>query len=599
MPERRRPVWPGLIIALACAALVLAPSGAGHAAPPASPAMLIAQARRDLVRGDGIAAEVRLKQAIEAGASREAVAAAMGEAFVAQGKLDAAREWLEPGRFSPKTAARGFRALGRLEQREGNLAASGRAFDRAIALTPRDATMWVEIGRLRYSGAEHLLALDAADYALELDPANVRALEFRGQIVRDQFGLVAALPWFEAALARAPNDVSVLGEYAATLGELGRAREMLVVTRRMLELDPGNPRAFYLQAVMAARAGNAGLARGLFNRTGGKLADLPGAMLLEGLLEIHAGNYFLAIEALERLAKRQPANARVQDLLARAYFLAGEYREVVRHFSAVAGRPDASPYLLTLVARSHEILGERDQAAPLLDRAANYRAVLVVPVYEGSPIGRLIASGRLAEAEAIVEQDRAANPGSAHAQALAGDVFLAEGRVNGALERYRRAANVRMSESLLQRMAVAYVLSGDTDDARLLVNAFLYQNPTSHAAIRLSAGFSANAGNWRRARLLLEHLKANGAQRDVALLTDLALAQLRDGDAQASEETAREAYRLQRASPVAAQVWGLSLAALGQSPRQAAALLKKARRIMGDTPLLAEGRMLLAANRQG
>lgn len=77
----------------------------------------------------------------------------MGEAFIQQDNPDKARNWLEPGQFDTKSAAIGFRALGRLEQQEGNLPAAGRAFDRAIELTPRDATMWVEIGRLRYAGS--------------------------------------------------------------------------------------------------------------------------------------------------------------------------------------------------------------------------------------------------------------------------------------------------------------------------------------------------------------------------------------------------------------------------------------------------------------
>ncbi len=69
-------------------------------------------------------------------------------------------------------------------------------------------------------------------------------------------GLVASLPWFEKGLKAAPDDLSLLGEYAATLGEIGRAKDMLRVTRHMIELDGENPRAFYLQAVLAARAGN-------------------------------------------------------------------------------------------------------------------------------------------------------------------------------------------------------------------------------------------------------------------------------------------------------------------------------------------------------
>jgi len=39
-------------------------------------------------------------------------------------------------------------------------------------------------------------------------------LELRGLLIREQFGLYAALPWFEAGLQAAPNDIGLLGEYA-------------------------------------------------------------------------------------------------------------------------------------------------------------------------------------------------------------------------------------------------------------------------------------------------------------------------------------------------------------------------------------------------
>ena len=239
MPDKTRRWLPLVALRYALAAC-LAVAGPTAAASGPSAGDLIVTARKDLAREDGIAAQVRLEQAQDKGASRKAVAAYMGEALLFQDQPEKARKWLAPGAFMPASAAEGFRALARLEQMEGNLAGAGKALDRALALTPKDATLWTEIGHLRYAGGEHMLALDAADYALRLDPQNIRALEFRGQIVRDKYGLRAALPWFEAALSHAPDDMSVLGEYAATLGEAGRAKDMLAVTRHMLELQPGN-----------------------------------------------------------------------------------------------------------------------------------------------------------------------------------------------------------------------------------------------------------------------------------------------------------------------------------------------------------------------
>jgi tetratricopeptide (TPR) repeat protein len=573
-----------LVLGAAAVFLALATSGAAQSLQQA--AALVAKARSDLAQGDGIAAEARLKRAMDSGTAREAVAAYMGEALIDQGELDRAGDWLRPGAFTCQTAPRGFRTLARLEQMQGNLSAAGAAFDRVIALTPRDATLWVEIARLRYAGGEHMLAIDAADYAFRLDPGNVRTLELRGQIVRDQQGLAAALPWFEAALKKAPDDVSALGEYAATLGDLGRAREMLAATRRMLAVDPGNARAFYLQAVLAARAGNVELARNLMGRVGDRLKGIPAAQLFEGVLDLQAGNYVLAAEAFEELVRQQPDNSKAKLLLVRALYLSGEYRQLVIRFAEAGADRRAPAYLLMVLARSYEALGERDLAAPLLDRAALTGASPSPDMLPPDP-----------DDVASAEQARADRPGNFAAQAHAGDVQLALGHDDAALERYRLAARIRRSADLVLHMAEAYRETGRGGEAAALLDAYLADNPRSEAVARFVAREAAGRGDWRRARLLLDNLVANGAERDVSVLTELSLARLRGGDAKAAEAIAREAYRIQRASPLAAQLWGLSLATLGERRPAAIALLAKTRQLTGDNPLLAEARLRLAGRR--
>ena len=576
------------------AAVSLAVSG--QAAPSGQARELIAKAREDLGRGDGIAAEVRLKNALAQGASRVDVAALMGGAYLARGDTRQAREWLQPGQFSPEEATQGFRLLAQLERSEGRLSAAGAAYDRALAIAPKDPTLWVEIGRLRYVGGEHTKALEAADHALELNPRDTRALEFRGQLLRDQIGLRAALPWFESALQQAPDDLSLLGEYAATLGDLGRAKEMLAVTRHMLQLDGRNARAFYMQAVLAARAGDTRLARSLLNRTRDTIEDMPAAMLLEGALELRAGNYNLAMDALERLVRLQPANTRARLLLARAYDAGGESLVLVKRFADEASRPEASPYLLALVGRAYENLGERERAAAFLDRAAAVTAAPISPVWQGSALGALIAAGQFTEAEAMAQALLASMPGSADAQVQAGDVQLAQGNGVRAMERYREAARIRLPEPLFIKTVGALLEVGDAGGAATLVEAYLYQNPSSQPAVRLAAALAARRGDWPRCRLLLENALANGGEGDAGLLAELSLAQLRTGNAEAAERSGRRAYRLKRSSPLSAQAWGMSLAALGRD-RPAAALLEKARVIGGDNPLLAEGHRLLARKR--
>jgi len=584
--------WLGRLVPVIALALAASAGGAGQGRADS----YVRQARVALARGDGIAAEMALREAMAAGLPQQAVAAEMGEAFLDQSDLGKAREWLGAGTFTSAQAPRGYRVLGQLELLEGNLAAAGRAFDAALRLTPRDSALWLDIARLRYAGGQHLQAIAAADDAVRLDPASVRALEFRGMLVCDQYGLAAALPWFEAGLKRQPDDVALLGEYAATLGEMGRARQMLTVTRRMIELEPKSPRAFYLQAVLAARAGNIPLARSLIARAGPALLRIPAALELQGLLELAAGNANQAVELLDLLARRQPQNRTAQALLARAVDAAGDRRQFVTRFAADAARADASPWLLTLVGRAYEDLGERDRAAPLLDRAARAGPAPVVPVAEGVPLGvlalryadapaeagnavpyvrQLISSGRLADAAAIAERVRGLAPGSADAQMLAGDLRLVRGDHAGAVEAWRMAGAVRLGDDLLLRLADAYLRAGRPGDAQRLVRGVLLATPRSRTALRLAASLAAQGGDWTSAAHILGWLGRTGGAADARVQAELAVALQRSGDEAGARIAGERAYRLQRAAAPGAEAWA---AALGRSnPDLAGALMEKSR----------------------
>lgn len=559
-PDPARPVAGKRCLAAALAlALSLAFSAPGSAGEGRQSDGFVRDADAALAQGDGIAAEAALRKALAAGLARDAAAARMGEAYLAQGDLAKAREWLGAGRFAPGEAAHGWRMLGRLELAERRLAAAGRAFDRALQLTPQDSRLWVDIARLRYSGGEQPLAIAAADRAVALDPANARALEFRGLLVRDQYGLAAALPWFEAGLRVRPDDLALLGEYAATLGELGRARDMLVVTRRMIALAPDHPRAFFLQTVLAARAGNVPLARTLLRRAGPAMAQVPAAMLLQGALELQAGNANAAAALLDRLARRQPRNARVTLLLARALYASGDRRQLLDRFADEARQPDASPYLLTLLGRTYEDLGQRELAAPLLDRAAIAGEVPLART-SAEPPGETPGLGFAAD------------------QLLAGDERLVRGDLSGALEGYRRAATIRLTDGLLVRLVVANTRDGRWRDAEELVAQILSGSPRNRTALRLAAGFAARRGDWARAAHLLEFLATTGSGADARLLADLSFARQRSGDVAGARSAGERAYRLQRAAPASAKAWGIALSggasadvSLGQ------ALLAKAR----------------------
>ena len=80
-------------------------------------------------------------------------------------------------------------------------------------------------------------AIRSLEAALVLNPKNTDALLYAGNMVRDRYGLLAALPWYDRLLAIQPDHRDATFEKAATLGDAGRATAMLAVSRQLLGLS--------------------------------------------------------------------------------------------------------------------------------------------------------------------------------------------------------------------------------------------------------------------------------------------------------------------------------------------------------------------------
>ncbi len=406
----------------------------------------------------------------------------------------------------------------------GALPEAGRLLDEARAIEPENPDLWVAIARLRFRGGEHLTALEAADRALALGPDHAPALLMRALMVRDAHGRADSLPWFEAALAADPGYVDARAEYAATLGDLGRHRDMLAAVRELAGIAPDDARVFYLQAVLAQRGGQPVLARSLLERSGMASHGVPAAQMLGALIDLDQGSYASAAETLDALSQRQPANARLRDLLARALLLGGREAELVTRFGPEAARPEASRYLLTLVARAHERLGDRAAAAPLLDRAARLSdGALGLADRPGLPaptasLRQAASSAGWAAAGMAAQDQRMRFPASADLALLAGDTQLGAGNAAGALEAYALAVKVRRPWVLTRKAVFAYRQAGEAAAADTLLARHVAGEPQNVAALTALAQVLAQRGDWQRVAHLLDHAIVLGGGHDPVVL---------------------------------------------------------------------------------
>ncbi len=338
---------------------------------PKSRAALMAQAEVSLALFDAASAQVALERALAIGVPKPQIAHLLGSGLLDAGRACRCRNGSDRKQIFPlptalmhgvsSAASRWTRAI---QSRRW------RVSTKPFSLAPDDSRNWTDLGRLRFVLANQKGAIEAVERALQLDPEDVRALEFRGVLMRSQFGVVAALPWFERGLQIAPSDVPLLEEYALTLGEAGRYRDMLTQARKIVGLDRGNPKAYYMQAVLAARAGNCTLAKRILPKAGSNFTELPGPMLLDAICELELGNTNRAVDQLQRLLAQQPRNRRVRTLLAQALYKAGQPLDALDTIREIAARPDADSYSLMLTARAFAASGQPQRAVDPLNDAA-------------------------------------------------------------------------------------------------------------------------------------------------------------------------------------------------------------------------------------
>ena len=568
-------------------------------------------ARAQLALGGGGALST-VERARDAGVPIERTRHLMAEAMLLNGNPEAALAETENVTIAPEFFAEAARVRGRAFQMLGQIQAAAEAFDMAIEDRPDSPDLWLDIARFRLATGEQAGAIDAVNEALTLDPDDIDTLILKGRLVRDQYGLVASLVWFDRALVADDRHIPALLERAATLGDIGRMQEMLATTRRVLTLDPSNPRALYLQAVLAARARNFSLARRIVSLTDGQLDGRPAMMMMQAAIDYGENNFEAAIRRLERLLELQPANRAARRLLGAAKFHTGDMRAAIAALESLADRPDADSYVLTLIGRAWEREGDFERAAYYLTRAARPARTGLAPL--GAPpedaaalsliereaqqdggaraevelIRAYLAIGRTGDALARAETLRNANLGAPDAHLIYGDALGAAGRYGDAAAAYATAANIRFSERAALGLYESLHRAGQAEEALRALTLYRQQNPRNIPTAFVSAELNLQAGRWPQAAAILEQLRSRIGDRDAALLANLAWARYEMGETDEALALARRAYLLLPMNPSTSEIYGWILADGGSNPGLGIALLEKAQSLAPEDPQIAE-----------
>ena len=576
-------------------------------ANPDDPKIRLAQAEAYLALGDGTGAQAEIERARKLRTSVGDTAHLMAEALLLQGDLRGAVA--QASKAAPSHAAHAGWVKGLALMRMGDNPGAALAFEQAKRSGPGDPRVWIAHARFRRENGDMAEALKSTDRALLLKADSVEALTLRGELTRAQYGLRAAMPWFDRALEIDPENRIALLERAATRGDIGDNQGMLADTRKVLSSSRANPRALYLQALLAARAGNFKLAQSLYQRTGGRLDDQPATMLLASAIDYQTGNVQQAISRLDRLVELQPDNRKARRLLAASQWRLGDAAATAETLRPLVEAEDADRYSLNLMARALARLGRKDLAAVYLARATQPPrrigpALLTGPVDParlaelraaalGSPgdgqaqirlIGALLSTGLSDEALERARALLAANPGVPDAYVLVGDALGARGDFAGAVEHYRRAANLAFTEPTAMRLVEALERSGRPAAAVRVLELFLREHPRSVPAQLLAASAYIRGKNWPAAIEVYENLRTRLGDRDSAILNNLAWAYGQQGAFEEAIPLARKAWSLDKSNPATADTLGWLLVKSGKGKAEGLFLLERAARAAPEAP---------------
>jgi len=555
-------------------------------AAPNRPEPHLMQARTFLLLEDGVAAEAEVRRARSLGAAAGDTRHLLAEALLLQGDGERALAAVTDGPSHFPAAAE--HAQGRALAALGRPAEAARAFGEALLLAPNDPRLWLNLARFRLQTGERAGAIAAADRALQIAPGSVRGIVLRGTLVRDQYGLKAALPWFDRALAIDPDDVSAMLERAATLGELGRYRTMLAATRKVLALRPGNGQARYLQAVLAARARNFDLARTLHQKTSASLAASPSSLLLGAIIDVHGGNDEQAIGRLETLYAAQPGNLAVRRLMGLAQLRKGDAASAIAALRPLDTRARTDSYALTLLAAAHARSGDKERARRALELAASPASGsgLLTPdlgralqgaAYNGAAGARYdLANGNAGGALAAARQIQAQSAGAPEAHLMAGDMLFLTGNMAGAASAFREAANLTFNQPIALRLVEALQQSGNGEAARATLALFLDQNPRSLPALLLLGNMRVAARDWDGAIVAYESVRSRTGDHDAALLNNLAWANFERGGKPQALAHAKRAYRIAPGNSATQDAYGWMMLNNGGERATAMSLLHRA-----------------------
>lgn len=328
--------------------------------------------------GDLLAAEVAYTEALRLGVNRSEVVVPLAQTLVGQGRPGALMgdQRFATAGLPPAVQARLLVVLAGAHSDLGDTREALKTIEAARALDPRSAESWLAEVPIRIRARQFSEARGAADRALALQPGSAEALYLRGSASHAAGELAAALAQYDAALKADPRHLESLLARAGILFDQGRLPEAGRDVEAARRSAPKDPRARYLGALLAERAGDNQAARAALAEVTNLLDPVPTEfmrfrpqlLILGGLAHYGLGQFEKAKPYLETLQKQQTGNPAVK-LLAQIHLHDKNDDRAIEVLDAYLRSQPADSQAQILLASAHMNQGRHARAAQVLQEA--------------------------------------------------------------------------------------------------------------------------------------------------------------------------------------------------------------------------------------
>ncbi|WP_262689480.1 tetratricopeptide repeat protein [Kordiimonas aestuarii] len=468
---------------------------------------------------DGVAAEVAIEDAREAGASDGEILLKLSRALLLQQKFKKADEILNDTSFEGEEKFQALLLRGDIAQQKQDIQGARYFYRLAIEEKPEDFRGYLGMALLSLNQGQLTEANAFADEAASRVEDDPIVQYVKGAVARYERRTEDAEKHLLKAVDLHSGNMlayfELIGMYIET-GQLEKAQEQL---DSVYALVPNNPMAQYFNALILAVEGKTQEAEYMLLRTGDFTRTFPPAARTYGHIAFELGKYSTAQPYLERFLSQAPADRSTRLKLAECLTRRGQSARALLYLEPLIGEGSEDIEGLLQAAAANGAQGNIVETRTYIERANEIAKAaedmdqnLIAQLGQRLALTRFISGdevGAIAELQALYSNAE----GDAESLTLLANMQMENGDLSGAVATAKRILEVEPDSAVGNNLlgAVAY-RHREIDAAMTFYNKALEQNPDYQSALKNRGLANLTANKFEAAKKDFEAVLSKGAE---------------------------------------------------------------------------------------